>query len=371
MKPIALVILALGVLAAKAQLTCGGPGCGPDSPLSLQVGGAEFVRISDHSGTPVKFRYSGVRGWAGAPQLSPNFIAVAPASGTTPDNIRIGLNPAVIGSMRSGIHRLEIMFTSVDVDTPTSASAFVIFRLPASPPPAITSVVNTASEQPFVSPGAIVAVNGTDLARPDSTAAFDDTTTLPNYLGNTSVYFNGVAAPLMSVSPGRIEALVPFALDGQTNLEVVVKHFDQLSEVFTLPLSDTSPGIFTSGKDAIRNMDPTNLKETFNGPDNPAPSKTRVIVCANGAGNQNNPFMGGDVALAGSPFRGRPVTVTIGGQPANIRFENGPYTYPYRPWSQICVKPFIDENVQPGPQPIVVTIGEKDSSQQNAVVWVQ
>ena len=49
----------------------------------------------------------------------------------------------------------------------------------------------------------------------------------------------------MFVSPTQINALVPTTLTGDS-ANVVVKHFDQASPAFTVPLQATSPAVFTA-----------------------------------------------------------------------------------------------------------------------------
>ncbi|MFN0166667.1 MAG: hypothetical protein ACKV22_09570 [Bryobacteraceae bacterium] len=78
---------------------------------------------------------------------------------------------------------------------------------------------------------------------------------------------------------------------------------------------------------------------------------------------------------AASPFSGRqyfiawntllaptatPVTVTIGGQPAQIQYS-GPA--PFQPIGVIQVNAFIPDTVASGPQPVVLTIGQSNAQQ--------
>jgi uncharacterized protein (TIGR03437 family) len=60
-----------------------------------------------------------------------------------------------------------------------------------------------------VGPGTIVQINGTGLSA-GSVSADQTQNTLPTILGGTQVYFNGIAAPLYSVSPTQIVAQVPW-----------------------------------------------------------------------------------------------------------------------------------------------------------------
>lgn len=360
----------LFAVSARAQLRCSGPGCDASSSLDLRVGHRQEISIIERSGAAVKFKYSHVTEWSGVPLRVANFISVAPAAGVTPAAVTIGLNPAVVEAIRNGNYPIEVHFTTVDVEPPSTTRAYFRFKLPQSPAPSVRSIVNAASFEPVAAPNSILVIEGSNLARPTATAVFDETTSFPAHLGNTSVYFNGVAATLLFVSPNRIDTVVPTSLAGQTNLEVVVKHFDGVSEVFTLPQMDTAPGIFTTGEDAVQNVDPLSLQRTPNGPDNPAAPGTHLIVCGTGMGAQTRRPVRGEAALGWSQFWGRPPSYTIGGLPIRVEFGTA-YTPPYKPWGIVCADVIIPLGLSPGPHPLVVKVGENDNSRQNVTVWVQ
>jgi hypothetical protein len=99
-----------------------------------------------------------------------------------------------------------------------------------------------------VAPGTIVSINGTDLTA--STAAADpNATQLPTKLAGTSVYFNGIAAPLYFVSPTQINAQIPWEVNDTTSINAYVRSERGSSIVATTPVAATivpaNPGIFT------------------------------------------------------------------------------------------------------------------------------
>src|SRR5262249_18064414 len=64
----------------------------------------------------------------------------------------------------------------------------------------------------------------------------------PTRLGTTRVTFNGIAAPLVSVGPDRINLLVPSGLTGPTATMIV--HRDTVSSrPITLPLAQQAIGV--------------------------------------------------------------------------------------------------------------------------------
>jgi uncharacterized protein (TIGR03437 family) len=99
-----------------------------------------------------------------------------------------------------------------------------------------------------IAPGTLVAVLGDQLS--DATvSAPTDAQILPTMLGNTQVYMDGVQTSLLSVSPTKIVAEVPFEFLDRTSSSVYVRtvHSDG-SITVTTPIAMTivpqNPGIF-------------------------------------------------------------------------------------------------------------------------------
>ena len=109
------------------------------------------------------------------------------------------------------------------------------------------SVVNSASFRPAtepggaIAPGAIVSLFGTTLA---STTQVASQVPLPLTLGDTSVSFNGIAAPLFTASAGQINAQVPFEVP-MGAVSVQIRRGSRVSAAQTVTVAPTSPGIFT------------------------------------------------------------------------------------------------------------------------------
>jgi uncharacterized protein (TIGR03437 family) len=97
--------------------------------------------------------------------------------------------------------------------------------------------------------GTIVSILGTNLT--SETASADLTASaLPNTLGNTQVYFNGIASPLFFVSPTQINAQIPWELQNETSINAYVRSVNPNGNaVVTTPVAVTivtqNPGIFT------------------------------------------------------------------------------------------------------------------------------
>jgi uncharacterized protein (TIGR03437 family) len=114
--------------------------------------------------------------------------------------------------------------------------------------PAITAggTVNAASNaagQP-VAPGGLVSIYGTNFA---AGLALASSVPLSTSLSGTSVSINGIAAPLDFVSPGQINAQVPFnVLPAGTNgsVNVLVTNGSLVSAASPVTINQVGPGIF-------------------------------------------------------------------------------------------------------------------------------
>jgi uncharacterized protein (TIGR03437 family) len=93
-----------------------------------------------------------------------------------------------------------------------------------------------------ISPGAIVAIYGSNLSGGLSTAS---STPLTTTLGGTSVIIGGTPVPLYYVSPGQINAQVPFELSPGSTYQIIVDANGSLSTPDTIQLAPVSSGIAT------------------------------------------------------------------------------------------------------------------------------
>jgi uncharacterized protein (TIGR03437 family) len=99
-----------------------------------------------------------------------------------------------------------------------------------------------------IAPGTIVSVTGTNLSFHTVSADLTQRT-LPTKLGGTQVYFNGIPAPLVMVSPTTINAQVPWELGDTTSVSAYVRSEGDDGQIMvTTPVAMTivtgAPGIF-------------------------------------------------------------------------------------------------------------------------------
>ena len=358
--------------SAAGQIMLGaGPGVNFTTSVSAPTSSIWTIAIGAAAlgGPPVsvKFQYTGVTALNTLQPTPPNFLVVTPANGKTsptsqPAEVFIGLNESVVRGMAPGSYFLNVNFSTVDQTSPATTHILASLRLSRPGPPAITSVVSAASFQPTLAPGALVSIFGSNFGPPVMATHYDDKglypTALPDGglpdLGNTTVTFGGIAAPLTYVSANQINAIVPYGVAGGKTANVVVTCYAQSTAAFSVPILDTSPAIFTAtqngtGQGAILNVDPMNpyapSSITYNSATNPAPRGFAVVMYATGTGAWNPAIPDGELALNTvnpmctvpvpyfpecTQLVNQPLSLTIGGKPPTVFYAG---TALYEPWA--------------------------------------
>ena len=121
--------------------------------------------------------------------------------------------------------------------------------------------------------------------------------------------FNGIPAPLLYVSDKQSNAIVPYALAGRSSVEVQIEYRGVRSEVLTLPVLASRPGIFSvdssgSGQGLILNED-----GSLNSPSNPARRGSIIRVYATGGGEAASGIDDGQILSDVLPQTNLPVSV--------------------------------------------------------------
>jgi uncharacterized protein (TIGR03437 family) len=196
----------------------------------------------------------------------------------------------------------------------SNAMAFAIGSL--LPATSTAGIVNAASSAPALAPGALISIYGSNLASGNLAAS---AIPLDTKLGGTAVSINGVAAPLLFVSPGQINLQVPYEVQPGP-AKVVIQSNGLQSAAVNFTVAATGPGVFS--------VQPTihvvaqNLPDfTLNSAQAPALPGQYVTLYVTGQGAVDNAVATG-AAASGSPLSRplAPVQVQIGGQAADIQF---------------------------------------------------
>jgi uncharacterized protein (TIGR03437 family) len=159
--------------------------------------------------------------------------------------------------------------------------------------PAVDAVLNGASFSATVSPGCLVSIFGNGLAV-DRVEAIG--LPLPRRLGATSVIVENHEIPLYFISPGQINAQLPFGIT-KSSVSLVVRTAAGSSAPYAVNLLPAAPGIFTqsmtgSGPALAFDADWQPLKTVGKGP---------FIVYATGLGATDPPGIAGDPGATAVP----------------------------------------------------------------------
>jgi uncharacterized protein (TIGR03437 family) len=253
------------------------------------------------------------------------WLVVSPINGTAPGNVTVSVNQTGLsGGTYNGT--ITVAGSSGSTGSVTvNVSLTVTDSLPTVTIPTITAVVNAASfvDEP-ISPGEVITIGGTNIG-PVNPQSFTLTSvggieTVPSTaLGGVQVTVNGYPAPLLYVSLTAINAIVPYEVAGILKPSVLVTFLGQQSNGYSVGGATTAPGIFTadgsgSGPGAILNADYSSNVT------NPAAPGSVVQVFLTGEGQTTPAGVDGKVTASPYPSPLLPITITVGGQPANYEF---------------------------------------------------
>jgi adhesin/invasin len=183
-------------------------------------------------------------------------------------------------------------------------------------------VVGTASYVASPAPGTLISLFGAELA--DNLLSATQLP-LPNQLLTTQVVLGGVNLPLVFVSAGQINALVPYGLKPKTSYQVIVQRGTVISTPETVAVLDSQPAVFTTdqsgkGQGHIYHITADGL-QILAGVGQAVTAGDVLTVYCSGLGEVTPPTVAGSPApLDTLENTTNPVTATIGGVSAKMLF---------------------------------------------------
>jgi len=157
-------------------------------------------------------------------------------------------------------------------------------------------------EPAVVAPGAVLVIPGMGLGPGQQLGSqITPAGTLATTLGGTSVTFDGIPAPLVSVQAQQIVCLAPFELAGRTTTTVQAAANGSLSNAIRVPVTPTAAAIL-----AVVNQD-----GTLNSKDNTAAPGSVMTIYIAGLGPTDPPVSDGAINGPGSPMPKAPINVEI------------------------------------------------------------
>ena len=239
-----------------------------------------------------------------------------------------------------------------------------------APPAAVLSVMNAASYATGpIAPGEVVTLTGITIGpSPIAQAtlpAAGATGTINSSLSGVRVTFNGLPAPILYCEASQTSVLVPYGMQGAANATVAVTYNGQTAST-TVPMANTAPGIFTANFSGSGQAVALNADGTVNGSTSPATAGTVVTFFGTGEGWTNPTGEDGVVndRIIREPLA--PVSVTIGGKPAQLIYAGTAFGIVQ---GVLQVEAVIPTGVT-GTAPVVLTVGSA-TSQTTATISVK
>jgi len=174
-------------------------------------------------------------------------------------------------------------------------------------------VVNAASfVGGGVAPGEIVTIFGAAMG-PSGTVPLSLAADgrLDTVLAGARILFNGAPAPLLYVSDTQSSAIVPYALAGQSSVDVQVEYQGVPSDVVTVPVLPSRPGIFSLDDSGQGLLAIVNEDGSVNSPSNPAARGSIVSIYATGGGEQDPAVADGQILSDVLPRTSLPIFLTF------------------------------------------------------------
>jgi len=233
----------------------------------------------------------------------------------------------------------------------------------------ISGVTNSASGMTgAVAPGELISIYGSGLGPASGVPFTVDPVTggVDTTLGGTRVLFGSVAAPITYASARQINAVVPYEMAGQSQVTIEVQ-YQSASASQTVQIASAAPGAYTLNSSGSGQAAALNQDYTINGPSNPAAKGAYVTIYFTGGGQTNPAGVTGSVTGAVLKWMTQSISVTVGNQPASVKFDGSAPTF-VDGLDQLNIQ--LSPNTPSGAQPVVITVGGV-SSPSTATISVQ
>jgi uncharacterized protein (TIGR03437 family) len=297
-----------------------------------------------------------------------NWLSVTPPSGNVPGSVSVSVNPQ---GLAVGNYTGTLTIVSAGLNGAAPATITVKLAVTTAPTPVVAAVLNAASYSPgALSPGEEVAIFGSNFGPATVVSATITNNAFPTILSTVQVLFDGVAAPIIAVANGQVNAMVPYGIAGRATTVVQVSYLGVSSAGIAYNVTTTVPGIYTlnqagTGQGAILNQD-----LSINNSSNPAAKGTVVAIYMTGEGVTSPASSTGQLAPGNGAGLNHPVqnvTATIGGVPAQVQYFG---SAPGLVYGVMQVNVLIPSTIASGSQAVVVTVGSANS-QSNVTLAVQ
>ena len=273
---------------------------------------ASLVQVRQLDGTvglSSGFAFLGTSGYrTGAlTQGSPGVIQrVDPSTGTGSKATRMVEAPLLSTAVSAFTRTLALLpDNSGIINLTTSGFTVLAWNYDASAAtPQISKVTNAADRSRAVAPGGLIIVQGQNLSAVNIASQEKP---LPVALGESCLSVNGLAVPMLMVSPNQINAQLPFQAEG--NVTMVLHTPGGTSDNFNLTILPTAPSVFRTSLTDDYSV-PTVIRAANGGvvtPANPIRNDDELFIYLTGMGKTNPEIPAGVPAPADTNVLVEPV----------------------------------------------------------------
>ncbi len=203
-----------------------------------------------------------------------------------------------------------------------------------------------------VAPGKIVSVFINGLPELAFGSFADER--LATEVSGVRVLVNGVAAPIVAVAPGQVNAIVPYGVASEATARFSVIRDDRVLGESTVTVAASAPALFTANASGSGQAAALNRDGSFNSAAAPALARQIVVLFGTGEGALEPSVTDGSIAVAPLSKPRLPISVEIGGKEARVVYA-GPAPGSVHGLLQINAE--VPAGLDPGSVPVIVRAG--------------
>jgi uncharacterized protein (TIGR03437 family) len=217
-------------------------------------------------------------------------------------------------------------------------------------------------------PGELMSIYGQLVGPADPVGArLDENGRVTTTLGDTQVFFDGIAAPMLLAGYYQTNVQVPYEIAGKKSTVVQLVYRGVPSNKLELPVLDVSPGFLWHT--AVSQAAAINEDGSINGSSHAAPRGSIVSLFATGLGQTAPPSVTGVLATQADPLALK-ATVTIGNRSAEVLFAGAAPGLVGVSQINARVPADVPLETQPVQAGVVVTVGGT-ASIPGITIWVK
>lgn len=269
-----------------------------------------------------------------------------------PATIQIAARSATPGTYSGSV---QLAWTGGSLAVPVTVA---VTGNPATPPVMTAVVASGSALAEAVAPGELISIFGSGIGGAPATLQLGPSHQVTSMLGSTQVMINGIAAPLIYVSPAQVNAIVPYEVAGNAQATIQVLYGNSPAPSWSLPVVAAAPSVFTVSGSGVGQASVVDADGSVNSASNPAARGTIVQIYATGGGQTMPASSTGAVAAGAANFLETPI-VQIGGVNAQVIYAGAA---PGEVDGVVQLNVLIPESLTPrGALPVIISIGGMNS----------